>query len=329
MGWLHDHSGDEGGHAGHAHNSAVHHHSPTDFGRAFALGAGLNFAYILVEAGFGLHTGSMALLADAGHNLSDVLGLLLAWGSALLTQRASTARRTYGFHSSTILAALANAIALLLAIGAIAWESVGRFSNPEPLQGGLIAWVAGVGILVNGFTAWLFMGGSKHDLNVRGAYLHMLADAAVSAAVVVAGIAIVFTGWNWLDPVLSLLVVVLIAVTTWDLLRKSMDLALQAVPEHIEPGAVRAYLQSLPGVTDVHDLHIWGMSTTDTALTVHLRIPEPERDSDALLAEVTETLHERFGIGHPTIQIEHGAGARPCHGCPSPRGSMASTIAGA
>lgn len=301
---------------GHSHGGSGHHHAQTSFGRAFAIGTALNLAYILLETGYGLRTGSMALLADAGHNLSDVLGLLLAWGGASLAQRAATARRTYGFRSSTILAALGNAVALLLAIGAIGWEAIGRFANPEPVPGGVIAWVAAVGIVVNGFTAWLFVGGRHTDLNVRGAYLHMVADAAVSAGVVIAGITIVYTEWQWLDPTISLVVVVLIAYSTWGLLRESVDLALQAVPSHVDPAAVRAYLLALPGVTDVHDLHIWGMSTTDTALTAHLIRPGGTDDADALLSDVAHALHDRFGIRHPTIQIERGTGTHPCHNCP-------------
>lgn len=314
----HDHEHDHGHDHGHAHAHGVggHHHAPASFGRAFAIGTALNLGYIVLEAGYGLHTGSMALLADAGHNLSDVLGLLLAWGGATLAQRAATPRRTYGFRSSTILAALGNAIALLLAIGAIGWEAVGRFSRPEPVAGGVIAWVAAAGIVVNAFTAWLFAGGRHHDLNVRGAYLHMLADAAVSAGVVVAGIIISFTGWQWLDPTISLIVVALIAIGTWGLLRESVDLALHAVPAHVDPDAVRAYLLALPGVTEVHDLHIWGMSTTDTALTAHITRPGPGHDTDTLLADVAHVLRDRFGIRHPTIQIERGDGPHRCHNCP-------------
>lgn len=299
----------------HTHGAGGHDHPPVSFGRAFAIGTALNLGYIVIEAGYGLHAGSMALLADAGHNLSDVLGLLLAWGGATLAQRAATPRRTYGLRSSTILAALANAIALLLAVGAMGWEAVGRLSHPEPVSGGIIAWVATAGIAVNALTAWLFAGGRHHDLNVRGAYLHMLADAAVSAGVVIAGITISFTGWQWLDPGISLVVVALIAVSTWGLLRESVDLALQAVPSHIDPAAVRTYLLSLPGVTEVHDLHIWGMSTTDTALTAHITLPDVGANSDEFLTNIAHFLHEQFRITHPTIQIERGTGNHPCHNC--------------
>lgn len=307
----HNHgAGESGGsHAGHGH--AGHSHAPASFGRAFAIGITLNLVYVAIEAVFGLRIGSMALLADAGHNLSDVLGLVVAWGGATLARRSPTPRRTYGLRSSTILAALANAVFLLVAIGAIGWEAVGRFQAPEPIAGGTVAWVAGVGIAVNALTAWLFMSGRKQDLNIRGAYLHMAADAAVSAGVVVAGLTIAATGWLWLDPAISLGVALLIAVSTWGLLRDSVNLALNAVPAHIDPDAVRAYLAGLPGVREVHDLHIWGMSTTDAALTAHLVRPAVE-DEDALLVGVSRTLRERFGIAHPTVQIERGNGP---HGC--------------
>lgn len=303
----HDHAG--GGHTGHGH--AGHTHAPASFGRAFAIGTALNLAYVAVEAGVGLRVGSMALVADAGHNLSDVLGLLVAWGGATLARRSPTPRRTYGLRRTTILAALANAVFLLVAIGAIGWEAVGRFRAPAPIPGGTVAWVAAVGIVVNALTAWLFVAGRKDDLNIRGAYLHMAADAAVSAGVVAAGLVIMATGWRWLDPAISLAVVVLVAVSTWGLLRDSVNLALDAVPAHIDPDAVRQYLAGLPGVREVHDLHIWGMSTTDAALTAHLIRPAVE-DDDAFLLEVGRTLRGRFGIAHPTVQIERGHGPHPC-----------------
>lgn len=305
----HDHAGhDRSGHAGHSH-------APASFGRAFAIGTALNLAFVGAEALFGLRAHSMALLADAGHNLSDVLGLLLAWGGAVLARRGPTAKRTYGLRSTTILAALANAMLLLLAIGAIAWEAVRRFDHPEPVVAGTMAWVAAVGIAVNTATALLFMRGRKSDLNIRGAYLHMAADAAVSAGVVVAGLAIGVTGWLWLDPVISLVIVVVIALGTWRLLRDSVDLALHAVPSHIDRGGVEEYLAGLPGVIAVHDLHIWAMSTTDTALTAHVIRPEV-CDDDALLLDVSRTLRERFGIAHPTVQIERGHGPHPCELAP-------------
>ena len=314
---THDHPHDHGGNAGGGH--AGHGHAPASFGRAFAIGTALNLAYVAVESGVGLRVDSVALLADAGHNLSDVLGLLVAWGGATLARRGPTPRRTYGLRSSTILAALANAVFLLVAVGGIAWEAVRRFGHPEPVPGGTVAWVAGVGIAVNALTAWLFASGRKGDLNVRGAYLHMTADAGVSAGVVVAGLAIAATGWLWLDPVISLAIAVIVAVSTWGLLRDSVNLALDAVPAHVDPAAVEAYLAGLPGVREVHDLHIWGMSTTDVALTAHLIRPlgptpgtPPPGDDDELLLAASATLRERFGIAHPTIQIERGRGPHPC-----------------
>ena len=308
----HDHAGHD--HAGHGH--AGHSHAPASFGRAFAIGTALNLTFVVVEAIFGLRANSVALLADAGHNLSDVLGLLIAWGASVLATRGPTARRTYGLRSTSILAALVNAVVLLLAIGAIAWEAVGRVSRPEPVATGTIVWVAAIGIIINGVTALLFMSGKKTDLNIRGAYMHMLADAAVSAGVVVAGITMAVTGWLWLDPVISLAIAAIITIGTWGLLRDSVNLALDAVPAHLDPAEVTRYLCSLPGVTGVHDLHIWGMSTTDVALTAHLIRPEIG-DDDALLVDAAHVLHERFGISHPTLQIERGHGPHDCHLAPA------------
>lgn len=291
-----------------------HEHGAPDYNRAFAIGIGLNLGFVLLEAGFGLWANSLALLADAGHNLSDVLGLLLAWGANYLSGRRPTARRTYGLRRSSILAALLNAVLLLVAIGAIAWEAVQRFERPAPVSGATVIAVAAAGVVVNTVTALLFLAGRKHDLNVRGAFLHMAADAGVSAAVVVAGLVIQFTGWTWVDPAASLLVVVVIAVGTWGLLRESVDLALDAVPAGIDPEAVEKYLKDLPGIAAVHDLHIWGLSTTHAAVTAHLVKPDGRLD-DALLAQVAEELHERFGIAHAAIQLEQGA----VHCCPLER----------
>ncbi len=297
--------------SGHAHHDHHHHYAPpADFGRAFAIGITLNLAYVAIEAGFGVVAGSMALLADAGHNLSDVLGLALAWGGLHLSARAPSARFTYGLKRSGILAALANGIILVLACGAIAAEAVQRLLAPQPVPGGTVMAVAAVGIVVNGITAWLFAKGSgsgrKGDVNIRGAYLHMLADAGISAAVVVSGFLILRTGLNWIDPALSLVVVAVILRGTWGLLRESVAMALDAVPDGIESADVAAFLKGQPGVATVHDLHIWAMGTTDTALTAHLVMPDGH-PGDAALAALAHDLEHRFGIGHATIQVETGA----------------------
>ena len=283
----------------HHHNN----HSPSDYNRAFAIGVALNVIYIVVEATYGFLAGSLALLADAGHNLSDVLGLLLAWGANYLVQRKPTQRHTYGWRKSTILAALTNAIILLVAMGGIAWEAVRRFSDPSPVSGKTVIIVAAIGVVINTATALLFLSGRKTDLNIRGAFLHMAADAGVSAGVVLAGVVILTTGWPWIDPVVSLTITAIILVGTWGLLRDSFNLALDAVPAGIDPEAVKTYLSDLPGVTGVHDLHIWAMSTSETALTVHLVKPNA-RDDDALIEQASRELHDRFGIEHITIQWE-------------------------
>jgi cobalt-zinc-cadmium efflux system protein len=280
-----------------------HDHAPPDFGRAFLIGILLNAGFILLEVVFGVLSNSLALLADAGHNISDVLGLLLAWVATLLARRAASSRRTYGWKRATVLAALFNALLLLVGVGAIVWEAVGRFRDPAHIEGGTVIWVAGLGILVNGATALLFMSGRKTDLNVRGAFLHMAADAGVSLGVMVSGVVIFFTNWTWLDPVVSLLVAFFILVSTWELFTDSLNLSMDAVPEHIDPAAVRAYLAGLPEVEEVHHLHIWPLSTTEVALTAHLVKRDPAID-DALLARIREDLRHRFSIAHPTIQFE-------------------------
>ena len=290
---------------GHSHGlGGHHHHAPAHYDRAFAIGTALNLGFVAVEAVYGVLANSVALLADAGHNLSDVLGLLLAWGAAWLTRRQPTSRHTYGFGSSSILASLLNAVVLLIAVGAIAWEAYGRLLHPQPVEGGTILWVALIGTAINAGTAWLFMGGKDTDLNIRGAYLHMAADAGVSLGVVVAALLIGWTGWLWLDPLVSLVIVVVIVIGTWGLLRESVNLAMAAVPAGIDRAAVEGYLAALPGVTAVHDLHIWGLSTTDTALTAHIVRPGCGTDDD-LLKRVARELKDRFGIGHATIQVEH------------------------
>ncbi|WP_051357281.1 cation diffusion facilitator family transporter [Azorhizobium doebereinerae] len=277
--------------------------------RAFAIGASVNFAFVLVEATFGYFAGSLALMADAGHNLSDVLGLLLAWAAAWLAQRSPTAKRTFGYGRTSILAALANAIILLVGTGGIVVEALSRLSDPEPVQTGIVMLVALIGIGVNFGTALLFMAGRKGDLNVRGAFVHLVADAAISLGVVVAAGVIAVTGWLWLDPVVSLVIAVAIVLGTWGLFRDSVDLVLDAVPRHVDRAEVEAYLAGRPGVVEVHDLHIWGLSTTEVALTAHLVRPEHALD-DAFLAETCGVLKSRFSIGHATIQVE--GGTQPC-----------------
>ncbi len=263
---------------------------------------------MVVEAAAGFWTNSLALLADAGHNLSDVLGLVMAWVAAELAKRAPTPRRTYGLRKGTILASLANAATLLFAIGAIAWEAVRRFQDPHPIDTGPVMLVAAIGVLINTGTALMFMRGSQHDLNIRGAFLHMVADAAVSAGVIVAAFAMGQSGWLWIDPMVSLVIVLVILLGTWGLLRDSLDLALDAAPRGIDPGAVRAWLEALPGVTEVHDLHIWAMSTTETALTAHLIRPTAD-DGDEFLHAACAGLNEKFRIGHTTLQVERGGSA--------------------
>jgi cobalt-zinc-cadmium efflux system protein len=291
----HDHHGEHG-----------HAHAPKSFGSAFALGVGLNVAFVIVEAVFGLLSNSTALLADAGHNLSDVLGLLVAWAAYVLSQRAPTGRYTYGLRSSSILAALFNAVFLLVAVGAIALEGVQRFISPKPVAGSTVMMVAAAGILINGVTAALFAAGRKGDINIRGAFLHMTADAAVSAGVVVAGALILFTGAHWIDPAVSLAICIIIVWTTWGLLKDSIRMSLGAVPPGVDPLEVRAYLGSLAGVIELHDLHIWPMSTTETALTCHLVMPAGH-PGDAFLMATARELQHRFGIGHATLQIETSA----------------------
>ena len=288
----------------------------SSYGRAFAIGVGLNLAFVTLEVIFGIAAHSLALIADAGHNLSDVLGLLLAWGASVLARRRPTARRTYGLRRTSVLAALLNAVILLIAVGAIAWEAIQRFSEPAPVSASVVILVAAVGVVINTVTALLFAAGRKGDLNIRGAFFHMAADAGVSAGVVAAGLGMVVTGWSWLDPAISLAIVAVILWGTWGLLRDSVNLALDAVPEGIESGTVQAYLGELPGVAEVHDLHIWGMSTTDVALTAHLVKPALE-DDDALIARASRELRQRFGIEHATLQLERGRGGIPCHLAPA------------
>ena len=300
------HHGDH--HRGHDHGHHHHPAPPATWDRAFAIGISLNLVYVVAEASAGLWTGSVALLADAGHNLSDVLGLAVAWAGAVLARTPPSKRFTYGLKGSTILAALANAVLLLVAIGAISVEAVNRFGEPATVPGLTVSAVAAVGILINGVTAWLFARGRKGDVNIRGAYLHMLADAAVSAGVVLAGIGIWLTGASWIDPVVSLAIAALIFWQTWGLLRETVEMSLAAVPRAIDYDRVRAALAGLPGVAAIHDLHIWPMSTTEPVLTAHLLMPGGH-PGDAFLQSAQDMLHHDFGIGHATLQVETGDGA--------------------
>jgi cobalt-zinc-cadmium efflux system protein len=303
----------------HDHDHAGHSHAPPTNNAAFAIGVVLNFGFVLVEAGYGLAAHSLALISDAGHNLSDVFSLLLAWGAMRLTKAPTTTRRTYGWRRSSIFAALINAVLLLVVVGGIALEAIRRFARPEGVASGTVMAVAAIGILINGATALLFMSGRKHDLNVKGAYLHMLGDAAVSAGVVAAAFAIKMTGWLWIDPAVSLAIGAVIVWGTWGLLRESINLSMDAVPADIDPHAVEDYLAKLDGVTAVHDLHIWAMSTTEVALTVHLVMEESPRD-DSFLNDVSCTLRDRFGIGHATTQIEFGNCEHDCRHAPAHAG---------
>lgn len=297
------------------HGSSCDHHHPATYNRAFAIGVGLNVIYVGLEAGYGFAVNSLSLLADAGHNLSDVLGLLLAWGAHYMSQLKPTERRTYGWRSSSILAALTNALILLVVIGGMAWEALRRLRDPQPVPGEIIVWVAGVGVIINTITALLFLKGRHHDLNIKGAYLHMAADAGVSAAVVLGGLCMMATGAYWIDPALSLVVVVVIFFGTWGLTRDSMNLALHAVPQKIDPNEVRSFLLSRSGVEAIHDLHIWAMSTTETALTAHLIRAESD-DNDRFLAKTSAELLERFGIHHTTLQLERELHAELCRQAP-------------
>jgi cobalt-zinc-cadmium efflux system protein len=301
---VHSHHHGHGHAHGHGH-SGHHHHAPASFGRAFAIGILLNLGFVAVEASYGFLANSMALLADAGHNLSDVLGLAIAWAAAILAKRPPSRRFSYGLRGASILAALANALILLVAIAFIVYHAVLRLIIPDLVEGETIVVVATIGIAINGATAFMFARGRKGDLNIRGAYLHMVADALVSAGVVLAGLGIAATGWLWLDPVASLIVAALIFIGTADMLRESLTMALAGVPSSIDPDAVEAHLAGLPGVLRVHDLHIWSMSTTEFALTAHLVVPEGF-PGDAFLRDCAHVVAHRFGITHSTFQIETG-----------------------
>jgi cobalt-zinc-cadmium efflux system protein len=292
----------DGTHSGSGNDAHSHVHSRNDFGRAFAIATMLNLVLVLVQVIYGVLANSVALLADAGHNFGDVVGLMLAWGAHRLARRSPTEHFTYGFRSASILAALLNAVILLVATGAIAWEAIQRLVEPAEVAGLTVMVVAAIGIVINGVSAWLLMSGNK-DLNIQGAFMHMVADAGVSLGVVLAGGAILLTGLLWLDPLASLIISAVIVWGTWSLLRDATKMSLAAVPRGIDPSQVRAYLEALPGVTAVHDLHIWAMSTSETALTCHLVMPEGH-PGDTFLAETSHVLHHRFEIGHSTVQIE-------------------------
>ena len=284
-----------------------HKHQTNHYNRAFAIGVLLNVIFVAIEAGYGVAAGSLALIADAGHNLSDVLSLLLAWGAGVLATKAATEKRTYGFRKVTIIASLASAILLLVALGGITREAIGRFLNPKPVDGMIVIAVAAIGVVINTITALFFVSGQKHDLNIRGAFLHMAADAGVSLGVVVAGIIIMATGWLVIDPLSSLLIVVVILVGTWSLLRNSLNLAIDSVPEGIDMDGIKRYLTGLENVCQIHDLHVWPMSTTEVALSVHLIIADDSLNDD-FLSKLQRQLHDRFGIEHSTIQVERQDG---------------------
>ena len=310
----HDYDGDDHGHQDaaadlehHDHGGPDHVHAPASFGKAFAIGISLNTALVVAEAVFGYLSNSTALMADAGHNLSDVFGLLVAWAASVASKRSPSGRFTYGLRGASILAALANAVLLLVATGAIGWESIQRLSSAEPIAGITVMMVATLGIVVNGVTALLFANGRTGDINIQGAFLHMAGDAAISAGVVISAALIMWTGWLWLDPAMSLVICAVILVSTWGLLRGSVDMSLSAVPASVDLNAVRVFLSDRQGVTQIHDLHVWPISTTETALTCHLVMPGGH-PGDEFLMECCRTLKKSYKIGHATLQIEVSEG---------------------
>ncbi|MYM29911.1 cation diffusion facilitator family transporter [Duganella sp. CY15W] len=314
----HDHQHDHGHnhrHAhGHDHGHGHHHHhhgDPNTMGRAFVIAIVLNTVFVGVEFFYGFLANSTALMADAGHNLSDVLGLMLAWGAAILAKRAPNSRYTYGLRSSSMLAALFNAMLLMVACGGIAWEAVQQLIHPDPVAGLTVSVVAGIGILINGFSAWLFMSGSKDDINIRGAYLHMAADAAISLGVLIAGVVVRYSGWNWLDPLVSMLIVAFIVISTWSLLTQSLRMVMAAVPDNVDRTGIEAFLRKQPGVADVADLHIWAMSTTENALTAQLVTPAGY-PGDSVMDAISKQLREEFSIQHSTLQARTGAADQEC-----------------
>jgi cobalt-zinc-cadmium efflux system protein len=293
------------------HSHHHHHHARPDFNRAFAVGVALNIIFVVIEVVYGVIADSLALLTDAGHNLSDVLGLLLAWGASYLATKRPSLRRTYGYSRATILASMFSGLLLLGAVAVISWEAVQRFFQPSEPAGQTIMVVAGIGVIINSITAWFFVSGKDHDLNIRGAYLHMAADALVSLGVVVSGFVIWKFGLKWFDPLSSLVIAAVIFWSTWGLLRDSLNLAIDAVPPDLDPQEIRQWLIEQPGVNDIHDLHIWPMSTTDTALTAHLLMPVPP-DDDKFVHGLSQQLFEKYRIAHSTFQIERGDRQHPC-----------------
>jgi len=295
-----------------------HHHETVNYNRSFAIGVMLNVVFVVIEASYGIAANSLALIADAGHNLSDVASLLLAWGASVLAAKSAQAHRTYGFRKVTVMASLASGILLLVVLGGITWEAIGRFLQPRPVTGTTVIVVAAIGVVINSVTAMLFVKGQKEDLNIRGAFLHMTADAAVSLGVVIAGIFIAVKGWLWVDPVISLVIVAVIFTSTWELVRESMNYAIDAVPGSINIGGIKEYLAGLERVERIHDLHVWPLSTTETALTVHLVTNHDAVDNN-FLAQIQRDLHDKFAIEHATIQIESAADDSDCrldgHAC--------------
>lgn len=307
-GGQHHHHGAGCGH-GDGHGHGHHAHAPVSHGRAFAIGITLNLAFVCIELFYGWAAGSLALVSDAVHNFSDVIGLVLAWGGAWLATRKPTPQRTFGYRRASILAALGNAALLFVAVGVIVMEAVSRIANPLMPAGTTVMVVAGIGVVINFGTALLFMGGRHKDVNIRGAYLHMAADAAVSLGVLISGLVIMMTGAAWIDAALSLVIALVILISTWGLARESVNMAMDAVPAHIDRDAVMDFLKNLPGVASVHDLHIWPMSTTEIALTAHIVRPgAAQDDDDRFLHDTAATLDTRFGIGHATLQVETGGG---------------------
>jgi cobalt-zinc-cadmium efflux system protein len=309
MSHVHVHQDAHDDHHDHGHG---HGHAPRNFGRAFALGIALNAGFVVVEAFYGWQAGSLALLADAGHNLSDVAGLVIAWAALAAGRLKPTERHTYGWRRGSILAGFTNAAVLLVAMGSLAWEAALRLQNPAPVAGMTMILVAAIGVAINGLTAVLFIGGHKHDLNIRGAFLHMAADALVSLGVVITGALYLWQGWAWVDPVASIAIALVIIAGTWSLFRQSLSLLFDGVPMHIELGEVRAALLALPNVAALHDLHVWALASMETALTAHVVLPAGAGSHDELLHEAALVLRERFGIAHVTLQVETEAYEELC-----------------